>query len=219
MVHDAAAGYAFLGLGMLHVAQGEDEVGRHLLELALERARMGLPPRLLRPVQACLAECDLFAGRPDEALGRLDSVLSSPEGREGIDATPLLPLLAWSYLEMGDTVPAEDTLREALERCRAEQHQLALLDALRVQALLAIHRERWEEAAAALDEAIALARPMPYPYAEAKALSVYGTLESVRGKHAKARERYEQALEICRRLGERQYAQRVEALLAELPLP
>ncbi|HEX6800339.1 MAG TPA: AAA family ATPase [Ktedonobacterales bacterium] len=211
-----AAGYPLLGLGQLVSAQGEHELGGRYLEEALAGARRGIPPRLLRPVQGCLAEADLFAGQPVAALSRLDSLVETQAGREGIDATPLLPLLAWAHLEAGNLQRAEEVTAEALSRCRSERHQVALLDALRVRALLAIRLERWDQAAAALDEAISLARTMPYPYAEAKALYVYGELEVTRGDSAAARERYEQAQAICQRLGEVPYRQRIEQSLAGL---
>jgi tetratricopeptide (TPR) repeat protein len=215
-VSGSAAGYALLGMGRLSLARGEDELGGRYLEEALTLARSGLPPRLLRPVQACLAERDLLAGHPGDALGRLGPLLEVPEGREGIDATPLLPLLAWAHLEASDRHRAVAVAAEALDRCYREQHQLALLDALRVQALLEIRQERWDEAAAALDEALALARPMPFPYAEAKALYVYGHLHHAKGEPLRARACYEQGLAICNRLGERLYAERIERALVEL---
>lgn len=216
IARDAVLSYPVLGLGKLCWALGEMELGHKHLEEALTIGRRGLPPRLLQPVLGCLAERDLVAGHPDTALGHLEPLLQTPRGREGIDATSLLPLLAWAYLEAGNVLSAEEVARESLERCRTEHHQLALLDALRVQALLAIRRERWDEAAAALDEVIVLARSMPYPYAEAKVLYVYGRLEAGRGEYEQARERYEQARAICQRLGEVPYRQQIERSLAAL---
>ncbi len=90
----------------------------------------------------------------------------------------------------------------------------ALADALRIQALLGIRQHYWGEAQNALEEALALCREMPYPYAEAKALYVYGLLHQARGEPAPARERLEAALVILNRLGERLYAEHVERVLA-----
>ncbi len=91
-----------------------------------------------------------------------------------------------------------------------------LVDALRIKALLATRQGRWEEAEAALKEVLALCQAMPYPYAEAKALYVYGQLHEAKGEPERARERYEQALAICNRLGERLYAERIEGALMAL---
>jgi tetratricopeptide (TPR) repeat protein len=76
--------------------------------------------------------------------------------------------------------------------------------------------QRWEDARAALDEAIAMSRDMPYPYAEAKALYVYGQLHAAMGEPGRAREKYEQALSICDRLGEGLYRTYIERDLRRL---
>jgi hypothetical protein len=99
---------------------------------------------------------------------------------------------------------------------RVRTMRLWLVDGLRVRAMLAIQRRQWEAAQADVDEAIALAGAMPYPYAEAKALWVYGQLEMARGEPAVAREQFKQALAICDRLGEGLYRPRIEQDLAPL---
>ena len=87
---------------------------------------------------------------------------------------------------------------------------------LRVQGLLATKQGRWDVAVAALDEALERARAMPFPYAELKALWVYGDLEVARGDPTAARRRFEQALSICDRLGEGLYRASIERDLAAL---
>jgi tetratricopeptide (TPR) repeat protein len=90
------------------------------------------------------------------------------------------------------------------------------MDALRVRALIAMRQERYQEAASDLDEAIALCQAMPYPYAEAKALWIYGPLEVARGDPVAAHQRFEQALAICDRLGEGLYRTYIERDLRRL---
>jgi len=72
---------------------------------------------------------------------------------------------------------------------------------------------------ALLAEALASTRAMPYPYAEAKILWVYGRLETARGDPAAARKRFTAALTICDRLGEGLYRTHVEHDLAALQSP
>ncbi len=57
---------------------------------------------------------------------------------------------------------------------------------------------------------------MPYPYAEAKALYVYGLLEIARRDAERAREQLAAALSILNRLGEGLYRPHVERALAGL---
>jgi hypothetical protein len=75
---------------------------------------------------------------------------------------------------------------------------------------------RRQEAEAALEETLALCRTLPCPYAEAKALAVYGQLHAARGEPERARERYMAARAICEQLGERLYRPQIERALAEL---
>src|SRR5262245_29193503 len=60
--------------------------------------------------------------------------------------------------------------------------RLVLVEALRVQALVALRRERWDEAASSLAEGLALAQEMPYPHAEARLLQVSERLRALRGE-------------------------------------
>jgi hypothetical protein len=128
------------------------------------------------------------------------------------DVEPLLPLLAWAQLALD----RDDEAAATLATCKARCGKLWLVDALRIEALLAIKQRRWQEAAALLDEALAMCRAMPYPYAEAKALSVYGQLHEAKGEPVQAREKYVAALAICARLGEGLYRPHIERALDAL---
>jgi hypothetical protein len=90
----------------------------------------------------------------------------------------------------------------------------ALVDALRVQAMLQIRQQHWREAQVALEEAMMLCRAMSYPYAEAKVLYVYGLLHQAEGEPGTAGERMQAALTLLNRLGERLYAEHVGRALA-----
>jgi hypothetical protein len=105
---------------------------------------------------------------------------------------------------------------QTVERLRTHRDQLNLVDALRMEAAVGIQQRRWDEAQTALDESLMLAHEMPYPYAEAKALAVYGDLLVARGQPERAHDQYVAALAILRPLGAVPYAERVERALAEL---
>lgn len=62
------------------------------------------------------------------------------------------------------------------------------------------------------------ARAMPYPYAEARALYIYGQLHQARGEREAASARYAAALTILNRLGERLLAAQIERTLASPPV-
>jgi hypothetical protein len=54
---------------------------------------------------------------------------------------------------------------------------------------------------------------MPYPYAEARLLHVYGEMHAQKGELEPARQRLEEALAIFRRLGAHKDAERMERAL------
>jgi len=78
-----------------------------------------------------------------------------------------------------------------------------------VQALIALRLRQWAVVEDSLEEGLALARAMPYPYAE-------GRLHTERGEFAVARERLEAALILFQRLGARQDASWTAQLLTTL---
>jgi tetratricopeptide (TPR) repeat protein/transcriptional regulator with XRE-family HTH domain len=204
-----------LGLGLLDLAQGRWTEALRTLEDTSALARNGDRLDILQAAQNALAERDLLAGRVQEARAHLDSLVA-PLEQPAVVLTPLLPLLAWVHLELGDTDRAHELVKQAIAGARAQESSVVLVDALRIQALLGARLTRWHEAAASLDEALTLARAMPSPYAEAKALYVHGQLHVAMGEPERARDGFEQALAILCRLGERLYATHVERALADL---
>lgn len=71
-------------------------------------------------------------------------------------------------------------------------------------------------AESALAEGLALARSMPYPYAEARLLCVYGEMHAQNGEPQPARERLQAALTIFQRLGARKDAEQTKHAVANL---
>jgi hypothetical protein len=120
---------------------------------------------------------------------------------------------------LGELHEAEATVAQAIRGAQAMTYRVALVDALRVRAMIFTRQHRWVDAAHSLEEGLALARSMPYPYAEARLLHVYGEMHAQKGEPQRARERLEAALAIFRRLGARKDAERVEQALADLSRP
>jgi ATP/maltotriose-dependent transcriptional regulator MalT len=159
---------------------------RARMERVAEQAEQEHDVTLLRMVQAGLAEKELVAGGAEAARARLRHMAELP-GAESTESLPLTPLLAWAEAETGDLERADALLVDSAARATTMEHQLALVDTYRVRALLETQRGRWQEAVEAVEQSLALARPMPYPYAVAKALHAYGRLEAARVTEALAR--------------------------------
>jgi tetratricopeptide (TPR) repeat protein/transcriptional regulator with XRE-family HTH domain len=206
--------YPLGSLGLLSLAEGDDVAAAAQFTRALEVATRHHDLWALRWLQGSLAERDLLVGQPEQARDRLVPLLdlADPE-MKGLDVTQLLPLLAWVYLEVEEPRQAENLLTPLVAETRAQHLRLVLCDALRVQGLLRTRQGRWQEAEAALEEALALARAFPHPYGEAKILMYSGVLLLRKRNLEQARQTHEAALVILRRLGERLYARRIEQLL------
>jgi transcriptional regulator with XRE-family HTH domain/tetratricopeptide (TPR) repeat protein len=213
------SGYGSLSLGLLELAEGDEEVAISRLEPASERAYAAGDLQASTLITAAFAEADLLAGRVEAAQRRLARVFTHPGLQELCWwSVPLIALLAWADLALGHMNQAW----AAMERCRAYTRapwlRLLLPDVLRVCALIAMAREQWTAAEEALEEAVQVAREMPYPWAELKALYFYGQLHAAMGERVKARASYKQALAICKRLGEGLYRPHIEQAYAAAPM-
>jgi len=202
-----------ISLGRLRLAQGLVEEGLHSLEEGIGLAARSGVVDTANQAQLILAEWDVVEGRLEAACARLEPLLARAE--ETYTTWALRPVLAWAQLERGEQGRAEELVGQALAAAGAAGVRPILADALCVQALLASRRGRGREAATALEEALASVRAMPSPYAEAKALWIYGQLETARGDPAAARTRFTQALAICDRLGEGLYRPHIEQALGQ----
>lgn len=197
--------------GRLYLAEGAWEEGTRDVEESLALGKDG-ELGLLWEAQYLLAERDLLAGCPQAARARLAPFFVGP-GLEAPDMTELMVPLAQAYLELDDVEHAAMLVTQAETRGRARNEWLFVVQALRVQAMVACRREQWAEAERALEEGVALARRMPFPHAEARLLQVYGAMHAQKGELASAQHRLEAALVIFRQLGARKDAERVEQAL------
>jgi len=197
--------YAPLASGHIRMVTGDWETGAADLERAIALSAQSRNVHVLRTAHRELGEGYLIRGHAEAARSQLEPLVTAPDRQGENDITPLMLLLAWAYIELGDEPQASALLARAAAQAEAQHHQLALVDILRVRGVLAVKQGHWQEAKAALDDDVERTRAMPYPYAEAKALYVYGQLYAAQGELEQAREKYEQALAICDRLGEGLY--------------
>jgi transcriptional regulator with XRE-family HTH domain len=210
-----------LSLATLDTQQGRGEpaVARLTQTLALIQLR-GIRPSE-GPAISALSEYDLVEGRVDPACQRLREFCARPTvhgWKDGWEHLWLhgLPWLAWAQMALGECEDSVRTIQIAVARARALTYPLILVDALRIQAMIAAQQQQYHAATDDLDEAITRCQALPYPYAEAKALWVYGQLEVMRGDPGAATDRFAAALSICDRLGEGLYRPHIEREMRHL---
>ncbi len=201
------------GLASLRWAQGQRDEARSLVEDVYAGSKTLYPNwrrSLALAMVALEAEVQLARGEAESALVQLEPFFDRPEALNEMAA----PLLAWAYAATGRVTRARESLESILEYARRYQNALLASDARRVGAILAMRLQRWSEAEALLDESIAESWKLPCLYAEAKALWIYGSLHVARGQLDQGQERYQEALAILTKLGERPYAHLIEQTLA-----
>lgn len=206
--------YLHLDIGIMDLYQGRTKDAREHFRQARAIAEPGSVLQLLRALAAIESEADLLELRPAAARERLESLLDRP-GEEAYDVTVFLYELAWAYCELGDVPHADSLVDEGIARAERGQVAAPLIDLWRIQGLIRMRQQRWYEAASALDASLKSSRKHPHVHAEVKTLYIYGQLHAELGESEQARNYWEQALAICRRLDERFYAERIEQALAE----
>jgi tetratricopeptide (TPR) repeat protein len=161
------------------------------------------------------AECDLLVGKPASARAHLAPLLD-PDTPQAADVAPLLPLMAWALLDLGEYGEADEVAWQAVARAREQGRQVLLVDALRMAAMVAVRCGRWEVAEDALAEGLSLARQIGYPYGEARLLLHAGELHAQMSQLEPALDRLGAALAIFQRLGARKDVACAEQLLARV---
>jgi tetratricopeptide (TPR) repeat protein len=191
-----SASNIFLSTGRLALCEGEWEGAERAFEEALAIAEAANDRQLTEAAHSYLAELDILRGSPDVALRRLRPLQATDEASLGV----MLPTLAWAELEAGDIGGAEETARRAVKRTRGAE-PIYLIDALRIQGAVFNRQGRHSDAERVLQEGLAMARSVPFPYAEARMLEELGDRK---GAHA-----------IFRRLGARKDAERTAPVATE----
>jgi tetratricopeptide (TPR) repeat protein len=221
-VSDADWPWVETRLGRLDVCEGRPAEAESRFTQILT-AEGPVPGEDILTIHLCRAEAALLAGHAAVARQHLDRV-SGPwvdplfEWQDTSYWGPRQLLLAWALDELGESARADALVAEVLDYAIETGHVLDLADARWIRTLLAARRGvALAETEAELDRSGALSDPPPLPYAYAKLLYAAGLLAARASEPARARERFEQAIAICERLGERFYHSHIERALAELP--
>jgi adenylate cyclase len=207
----ASAAYAPVTLGRLLLWRGEWEEAGRQLERALSLAGKMGDRQALELVHLALAELEVLRGEPELAVLRLEPLTD----RKGGHLTLIQTILTWAQLERGEVDRAEGLAEKAVRRGREQHEQLVLADALRVQGMVLTRLGRHDEAKQVLEEGLALARTMRYPYAEARTLFQLGMMHLQRHESPQARSRLQDALVIFKRLGAKKDTEQTEETLAD----
>jgi tetratricopeptide (TPR) repeat protein len=219
LYHTIGAGwgkaYPLMVLGFVTYGEGRWEEAEDYLDRCVALADSQRNSALVIALSV-RTELDLRQGRPAVAHARLRPLIEDATLGIKEKTTYLMSKLAWAYLEFGDMEAAIRAAAHAVADTRAKRDQLNLVEALRVQALVALRQGCWSEAERHVAEARSLAQSMRYPWGEARVLQVYGDLHAQQAEPGPAREKLEAALAIFRQLGASKDAVQTEQALATL---
>lgn len=207
-----ASPWALVLLGQLDLIQGDDARGEQLLMEGSAHAKRHGDLQAQRWAQGTLAERELLRGDPLAAYQRLVPLIEQ-ERPHDVDEYVLLPLFAWSALEMAQESRAAHLLESALVYADTNQLVPTAISALCVRALLSERQGKSAQAMDDLRDALALSESIQQPYQVAKVhltrarigtneVSTYGSRQHARASQA-----------ILAPLGERLYAAEAERLL------
>jgi tetratricopeptide (TPR) repeat protein/transcriptional regulator with XRE-family HTH domain len=199
-------------LGYLCLVEGQDGEGIRRLEEAIALGQRTGNLIAERWANYRLAEWDIVQGRPHAARQRIESIAEEEAQRAGHGTRSAM--LAWALLDLGEVASAEALAAKAVAFIVGDIFGRAT--ALSIHAMILTRQERWQEAGAALDEALAYLQVISNPFAEARVLYIYGRFYAAQGEYEQARARFDAALAILNRLGERLYATHIERILAHM---
>ena len=167
--------------------------------------RRGDRDRLLRLATA-LGRFWFLHGHFDEGRSWLERALSDSQGVAPLDRARTQFELGQLHYVQGERERGEVLLRESIDVLREHDDVLTLTGALIWTAWMEIFRGDYDHAERVLEEAIARAANIPDPVVAASAtsrvLSNLGVVAHERGDLEIARARHEQALDICREIGD-----------------
>jgi hypothetical protein len=125
----------------------------------------------------------------------------------------------WSryFRVTGDTERAYAHAEGAFRHATEPRQPLALLAAQRLLGELDTESERYDDAAAHLNESLALAEVCQAPYERALTLLAMAELRAAQGQHVEARTLLDEVRAICEPLGAKPTLARAAALAVRLP--
>lgn len=212
MQHSWYSPYPLLERGQLALTMGDIDAAASDLGEAVAGAERTQTMQVLRLAQALLGQLDIMRGRAADVPVRLEPLLEA----EGPQTTMLFTVLAQAHLALGSIERARTMADAGIEVAQREQNRADLADALRVRGVVSAQQGEYNEAERFFGEAVALARDMPYPYAEAQVLYEWGRVHQAAGDAMDAHECLTEAQRIFRLLGALPWVKRSQDALEEL---
>lgn len=198
------------GLGQLAVWTGDWEAAERHLAQARRLAEDPLNLPMLQWILYTLGELRIQQDRPQDAIDAVAGMLNHP----GLQiSSTLLTVLAHARMGLGDLEAAQTAIDEAMARCRADGEKLSLMLAVRVAAMLAVRRRRWDDAQRYILEGLELAALISFSVARGWFLEQWGLMLRAQGDREGAHQKIREAVALFRQSGARRFQEKAESEL------
>src|SRR5579884_1116451 len=198
--------------GMLRLMEGRLEEAEAKLREGYDASMNVRNREALCSAASLLGLIETWAGRPDQAIERLQACVAEA----GDDVSRQLWLrwsLALARLEVGEGERALEISAAGLRDADALHNGFVVGLTLWAEAVILRRLQRWDECRTLLDRGLPLSRSMPFPWLEGLLLLEQGRLPS---SQEESREAFSAALAVFTRLGCRTYPDWARAALDAL---
>jgi transcriptional regulator with XRE-family HTH domain/tetratricopeptide (TPR) repeat protein len=210
--------FSTVGTGVMRILFGETAQGLREIDEGLRIAERTQNLYSVLIASWFLSEYYLVTGRAAQAQDHLQRVFDRWGMEACVAAFPNVRMsFAWALLDTGDIGGAAALLDAASAAAQAINDRPGMVEHSWVAGKVAARQERWKESEDLFRAAVSLARDLPFPFGEGRALWAWAQMEVQRQEPARARELLEEALTIFRKLGDRLHEGPAEELLGSLP--
>jgi predicted ATPase/class 3 adenylate cyclase len=209
------AAYPLLEYAALRVQTGEWQEASAMLAEVLEIAERNADVQARRACEQHLARLELYQGRPESALARLESFVE-PSRLTDVDVIGASVVYVVAQFETGDIAGAESSLAAVKTWATGNRAVLLLTEIDLVQARIFAARSEWQKAETAFKSARHMALSMPYPHLAADISYQRGRALAAEGRHDEARHSFEESRLEFERLGAGPFVEQVSVALEAL---
>ncbi len=209
---------AYHTIAMSFHAEGNSEKSLEYFQLAIKIIGERSAPFLLGKIYSDMSGAYWFLRRPQDGIAYLEKSINFFEQTEHkVQSIAAYNNLGINLMMLGDWAKAETVIKKSLDIALEVKHShvAGILDSLGELKLL---RGEFEEARELLEQGVVVAEQHKKEWYAIQAMRNLARCLLAQGKLVEAREKAQETIKICRRIGESQVANMANLVLAEVYL-
>ncbi len=209
---------AIYNLAQVHAHRGRVDEAAHEAEQALEEATAASDDWDVWTLSAVLGFTALSIGDHEAAVRHLGRSVAIGVKMQDGEPRRQIGDYAEALIAVGQVEEATRMAEEYISRATIAGNAMLLPNALRAQALVAAAEQRFQDAVASIDEALAEHDGVDVPFDRARTLLAAGQIRRRIGERRAARDALEEARDAFARLGAPLWQRRAEDELSRIPI-